>query len=84
MIYEVKREKHVVGSWRPDRVDLKEGDILVISKYRGRVKDKYIVTSDSYTCSRCDLLGITATCEHYPIMCHGRALRKLDNILEDI
>ena len=84
MIYEVKREKHVVNRWSPDMVDLKEGDILVISKYRGRVKDKYIVASDKSSCSRCDLLSIGVKCSYYPILCHGRALIKLDNILEDI
>lgn len=84
MIYEVKREKQVVNRRRSDRVNLKEGDILVISKYRGRVKDKYIVTSDKSSCGMCDLLSISVKCEYYPINCHGRALRKLDNILEDI
>lgn len=84
MIHVVKREKHVVDSHRPDRANLKEGDILVISKYRGRVKEKYIVTSDTASCSRCALLSTTFKCEHYPILCHGRALLKLDDIMEDL
>ena len=84
MIYEVKREKHVVNPWRSDRVDLKGGDILVISKYKGRVKDKYIVTSDGSGCGRCDLLSPSVKCEHYPIKCCGRALRKLDAIMESL
>lgn len=84
MIYEVKREKHVVSPWRPDRVDLKGGDILVISKYKGRIKEKYLVTSDTSSCGRCDLLSTSVECEYYPIMCHGRALIKLDDILEDL
>ena len=84
MIYEVKREKHVVNRFRPDRVDLNGGDILVISKYKGRVKEKCIVASESSGCGRCALFSTSAKCEYYPIMCHGRALLKLDDILEDL
>ena len=84
MIYEVKREKDVVDIWRSDRVDLNAGDMLVISKYKGRVKEKYIVTSDTYSCSMCDLHSISSKCSYYPIMCHGRALRKLDDVLESL
>lgn len=84
MIHEVKREKHVVNPWRSDRVDLNGGDILVISKYKGRVKEKYIVTSDGSSCGRCALLSPSVKCDHYPIKCSGKALLKLDDILEDL
>ena len=84
MIHEVKREKNVVDPWRLDRVYLNAGDILVISKYKGRIKEKYIVTSDVYRCSRCALFSHSAKCYHYPINCCGRALLKLDDILEEL
>jgi hypothetical protein len=84
MIHEVKREKHVVNVFRADRIDLKEGDILIISKYKGRVKEKYIVTSDNSSCGRCSLLSTSLKCEYYPINCHGRALLKIDDILESL
>ena len=84
MIHEVKREKHVVNVFRSDRVNLNAGDILVISKYKGRVKEKYVVASDDSSCGECTLLSPSLKCEYYPIKCSGKALLKLDDILEDL